>query len=276
MLKSAFLAAGLMAGLGALANGAGAQPLSLSEVVSTELIAGWQTDEGDHIGALKITLAPGWKTYWRVGDGLGIPPRFDWGGSINLGSVEYLWPRPQLVTSFGVQTLGYQDRLVLPIRFRPQVAGEEILATARLDIGVCQDVCLPVSTSITNVLGAEPGDQGPLIEAALRDRPISGEQAGIGEVECRLQPIEEGYSLNASFTLPAGLETDRMVVFETPLPDIWVAQAKTRREGDRLLAETELLSFDGQPFEIDPARFRITLVGKDQSVEILGCPTGNG
>jgi len=266
----------LAAGFGLSAPLAAAQPMSIEEVVETDLITGWQEPGGDYIGALRITLAPGWKTYWRVGDGLGIPPRFDWEGSINLGAVEYLWPRPHLVTTFGVQTLGYKDRLVLPIRFRPEVAGEEILATARLDIGVCQDVCLPVSTSITGVLGSVPGRQAPLIEAALGDRPITAAEAGIGAVSCRLEPIEEGFRLNARFTLPAGLETREVVVFETPLEEVWVAQAKTRSEGDQLLAETELLSFDGQPFEIDPASFRITLVGAERSVEILGCPTGAG
>lgn len=272
-----FRTAVMALGLSGLFAGAGAaQPLDIADVVKAELIAGWQTGEGDHIGALKITLAPGWKTYWRVGDGLGIPPRFDWQGSVNLGSVEYLWPRPHLVTSFGVLTLGYKDSLVLPIRFTPESPGDEILATARLDLGVCQDVCLPVSTSITNVLGAEAGDEGALIEAALRDRPVSGADAGIGAVSCRLEPIEDGYRLNARFTLPEGLETDRMVVVETPLADVWVAQPTTRREGDQLFAETELLSYEGKAFEADPARFRITLVGADQSVELLGCPEGAG
>jgi len=68
-------------------------------------------------------LAPGWKTYWRApGDG-GIPPRFDWQGSENLGGAEFHWPVPQVFHENGLRSMGYYDSVVIPVEVSVPNAG---------------------------------------------------------------------------------------------------------------------------------------------------------
>ena len=46
------------------------------DVVQIEVLPGWQTASGTQMAALRLTLAPGWKTYWRAPGEGGIPPAF--------------------------------------------------------------------------------------------------------------------------------------------------------------------------------------------------------
>ncbi|MFD2440837.1 protein-disulfide reductase DsbD domain-containing protein [Paracoccus kondratievae] len=88
-------------------------------LVSAEMMPGWVTPEGNRITALHLRLEPGWKTYWRSPGDAGVPPRFDWAGSQNLGEVRLLWPRPEVIESEGERTLGYREELILPIEITP-------------------------------------------------------------------------------------------------------------------------------------------------------------
>ena len=77
----------------------------LDEVVSASVLTGWRMENGHHMAALRITLAPGWKTYWRAPGEAGIPPRFDWTGSDNLSAVTVHWPDGES-ESFGPREAG--------------------------------------------------------------------------------------------------------------------------------------------------------------------------
>ncbi|MCX8508161.1 MAG: protein-disulfide reductase DsbD family protein, partial [Rhodobacteraceae bacterium] len=60
-----------------------AQPVP-DNLLKAEILPGWRTESGSQMAALRLTMAPGWKTYWRAPGDAGIPPRFDWTGSANL------------------------------------------------------------------------------------------------------------------------------------------------------------------------------------------------
>ncbi|MEM9757273.1 MAG: hypothetical protein AAF914_14825, partial [Pseudomonadota bacterium] len=73
--RLATAALALTLGLGLSPAPITAQVVDLAEVVEVRLIEGWRRDDGTHMAAVEIRMAPGWKTYWRApGDG-GIPPR---------------------------------------------------------------------------------------------------------------------------------------------------------------------------------------------------------
>src|SRR3981081_3323555 len=40
---------------------------------------------------VELTLAPGWKTYWRYPGDSGVPPRFDFSHSQNVKSLNIAW-----------------------------------------------------------------------------------------------------------------------------------------------------------------------------------------
>ena len=59
------------------------------DVVQIEVLPGWQTASGTQMAAIRLTLAPGWKTYWRAPGEGGIPPAFGWAGSQNIASTAF-------------------------------------------------------------------------------------------------------------------------------------------------------------------------------------------
>ena len=154
------------------------------DMVAVSILPGWRMADGTLMAALRFELAPGWKTYWRAPGEAGIPPRFDWRGSRNVGAVEVLWPTPQQTTTNGLRTIGYSHDLILPIRITPARTGEPVSLAGDLEIGVCSDICVPVETevSLDLPLGGD-GDRDPRIAAALAARPYTATEAGSGPGE---------------------------------------------------------------------------------------------
>jgi DsbC/DsbD-like thiol-disulfide interchange protein len=257
---------------------AAAQDLAVSDmpeiddIVQIDMLPGWQNHGGDQIAALRVVLAPGWKTYWRVAGETGIPPQFNWSGSVNVASVQYLWPRPDVFTADGVQVIGFKNELILPIQITPHDPTQAISASAALNIGICKDVCVPISADIN--LDAVTGSAGEqfLIELALADRPQAFGVDAESSVACDLTPIEDGYQIKAAFSSPNVGKGTGLVVFETALDNIWVAPTTSQRQGDVILAETSLISFDGAAFNLAPDDLRVTIIWPDHALDILGCP----
>ena len=166
-------------------SAATAQPVP-DDLYRAEVLPGWRTDRGTQMAALRLTFAPGWKTYWRAPGDAGIPPSFDWSGSSNLQSVTYHWPKPQVFHISGLRTLVYPDRLILPIEFTPGNAGQAMRVTATVNIGVCEEICVPVSFNINADLasGHEPD---PAITTALTEGPADGYAQGMAKPRCSVE-----------------------------------------------------------------------------------------
>ncbi len=244
----------------------------LSNIVQIDMISGWPTDDGGHMAALRVTMAPGWKTYWRVGGQTGIPPHFDWAGSDNLSDVVFHWPRPDILLADGVEIIGYKNELILPIEFSPTIIGEVIEITAQLELGVCKDICVPIKIPLQGAFGATAGQDGFLIELALADGATLAPEAGYTALSCALTPVEDGYSLSATLSHPADAETARVITIEAANPEIWVSPVVFQANGDSLQAQTLLLNYGDAAFKIDPADIRITVISENQAVDIQGCP----
>ena len=243
---------------------------SLDDAVKGSLLPGWRLNNGHYMAALRLDLAPEWKTYWRAPGDAGIPPQFDWTGSVNLGSVVYHWPSPLVITTNGLRSIAYHDQLILPVEITPADGNAPVSLGLQLQLGVCKDICLPVMLDLSAPLdGASEPD--PLIEAALRMGPISGDAAGLEQITCDLSPIADGMHLQAHLTLPT-FGTPETVVFETNDPTVWVATATAQRKGGTLMAETDLVPPKGAPFALDRAAVTVTVIGQGRSVEIKGCP----
>ncbi|SIO46845.1 Thiol-disulfide interchange protein, contains DsbC and DsbD domains [Rhodovulum sp. ES.010] len=237
-------------------------------VISAEFIPGWQTDRGTYMAGLHLRLAPGWKTYWRAPGDAGIPPRFDWAGSRNIAGAELHWPTPRVFVSNGLRTIGYENDVVLPIEITPQEAGRPMDLRGRVELGVCQDICMPLELSLTGHLPDAP--RPAPIRAALADRPMSAGEAQVRGVRCAVEPISDGLRLTAEIDLPT-LGGREAAVFELADPSIWISEADMTRDGDRLVARADLVPVSGQPFALDRSTVRITLLGESRAVDIRGC-----
>ncbi len=268
MIKHLLLAAAFCASTIGPARAAGDVP-STDAIADISILPGWRTESGTHMTALRIQLAPGWKTYWRAPGDAGIPPQFDWTGSRNLHGVTFHWPVPTVFDQNGMRTIGYSGELVLPIELTPEDAGGAIALRADVAIGVCYDVCVPMQVQVAANLG-RVGQSDPRIHAAINDRPFTEAEAGVAKARCAVEPIRDGMRVTASLALPS-LGPGEIAIFEHSNQRIWVAEASTRRQGGTLTAVTDMVAPTNKPFSLDRSQIRITVLGNGRAVDIIGC-----
>ncbi|MEL6644513.1 MAG: protein-disulfide reductase DsbD domain-containing protein [Pseudomonadota bacterium] len=246
---------------------------SLDGIVEAHVLPGARLASGGHMAAIELRLAPGWKTYWRSPGEGGIPPDFDWSGSQNVAMIQPHWPVPEVYWQNGLRSIGYQSVVTVPILVMPDVAGGEISLSGDMRIGVCEEVCVPVTLRIEAVLPAVTGDMNPRIAAALSDRPMTADEAGVGAVTCKIAPIADGMRVTYSVAMPVmGGQEEAVVEFADPT--VWVAEPSARRDGGQLLVVAELVPSDAAPFALARDDLRLTVFGNGQAVDIRGCSAG--
>ncbi|CUH54237.1 protein-disulfide reductase DsbD domain-containing protein [Shimia marina] len=245
---------------------------SFDQVVQAEVLPGWRNADGTHTAAVRITLNPNWKTYWRAPGDAGIPPQISWQGSRNLANATVAWPTPDVFWENGLRSIGYSEELVLPIEITPKSADAPIRLKAQLDIGVCRDICVPQRLKVKAELPNE-GTRDARIAAALVDQPLSADEAGVKSVTCTLSPTDQGVKLKAHIAMPrAG--ADEVTIIETSNPEIWIAEGTTQRSGNTLVTETEMLHVSESSFMVNRNDLRFTVLSSGDAVDIKGCSSG--
>ena len=93
---------------------------------------------------LQLRLQPGWKTYWRTPGAAGAAPELE----LNHPALEpdpvWSWPAPQRFNLFGLQSYGYSEEIVFPIRYRLNSSPGELQLQGRAHVYACNEVCLPL------------------------------------------------------------------------------------------------------------------------------------
>lgn len=234
-----------------------------SDLVRTELMPGWR-DGGIHVAGLTIRLRPGWKTYWRAPGDAGIPPRFNWSGSRNIKSVKVQFPVPEVMDQNGFRSIGYYDGVTFPLWIEPRDANAPIDLRGEIGIGVCEEICVPVTLRIAGTLPAQ-GQRGGPLSKMIGDRPDRA--AGL---RCETAPIVDGLRLLASVVLPR-MRGEEVAVIETGDPDVWVSSPVVTRAGDILTAEVEMVPPSAKPFALARSEVRMTVLAGGRAVEMLGC-----
>ncbi len=238
--------------------------------VTAELIDGWQQADGTRVSAIRLTLAEGWKTYWRAPGDAGIPPNFKWNGSRNLSGVAVSWPAPKVFEQNGMRSVGYSHQVTLPLTIAAKQAGKPIDINLKMEIGVCKDICIPETLSIRGTLDSAATAPVPAIAAALAERPYSAKEAGARGVTCALSPSENGLNITATLTLPTTGGKEHVVI-EAGRPDVWVSEATTRRSGNTLTAQAEMIPSGSGTLALDRSAIRFTILGTSHAVDLRGC-----
>ncbi len=243
----------------------------LEDIAQVDILPGWRTDRGTHMAALRVRLAPGWKTYWRAPGQGGIPPRFDWSGSDNLKAVAFHWPVPQVFSAGGLQSIGYHDELILPMEVVPRTEGQKIALRASVELGICEEVCLPMQVDLDASL-TPGGSVDPAIRASLARQPETARAMGVTGTTCAVDPIADGLRMTARIEMPdIGSE---LAVIELKDKSIWISEAAMARQGGVLTASADMVPANAAPFLLDRSDVTITVLGRDRAVEIRGCTGG--
>jgi len=258
--------------LAAFAPGAGAQSIvstggSLADV---EILPGQLASDGTRLAGLEITLAPGWKTYWRSPGEAGVPPRFDFSGSGNLRDVEVLWPKPMLFDSFGLTTIGYGGRVVLPLRLTPIDPAEPIGLKLGLMLGVCRDICVFEETELSRNLPAQLTGGGVDIAIAAAAVPPEGRQAGLISATCRLRGAGETRGFEASLHFDAPVRDPVVIVEGSERVRFHGTRTEVGTEA-RVLAVTAEARLTDEDVWFSRSDVRLTVLADGMSADIHGC-----
>lgn len=128
--------------------------------------------DGTTMVALEIDMPTTTNTYWRVPGETGIPTEFDFAGSRGVTGHEVLWPFPLLETKTGYVDFVYRGPTVLPVEL--QLDGKVANLDVKVIMGVCSDICVPVTAAFTLPLDFAAPDraQGLRIAQALALTPM--------------------------------------------------------------------------------------------------------
>lgn len=260
-----------------------AAPASAQAVVSTgesfaevSFLPGRAEPGGGRLAGLVIDLAPEWKTYWRSPGAAGVPPSFDWSGSENLASAEVLWPRPQFFESFGIETLGYDRRVVFPLRLVPADPAKPIGLRLELSFGVCREICVLEETALAETIAPDAPETGaPAVADAEASVPRPAAALGLTEATCRIAGAGKTRSFEATlaFDRPLG---DAAVVLEGPELVFFGDVRTTPAPGTgRLRVEAEISLLDEKAW-LGRSDIRMTVLARDFAADVRGCDAASG
>lgn len=269
----AALLTGVLAAIG-LPGAASAQAIvSTGEsFISVRLLPGEGQADGTRLAGLRLSVEPGWKTYWRSPGETGIPPQLDWSGSENVRAVEVLWPRPEVFQSFGMRTVGYSGDMVLPLRLTPAVAGQPMTLVLDGVFGVCRDICVLEEVSLSEHIGP---DQGPIgykqVRRALAKVPMPATEAGLSHASCTIAGAGRDREMRAELVFDADPGQTDVVV--EGAERLWVKDTHVSRDGETVHV-TAHLRLPSEGGWIDRGAVRMTVLAETFSVDLQGCRAG--
>jgi DsbC/DsbD-like thiol-disulfide interchange protein len=220
---------------------------------------------------VEIKLDPGWKTYWRDPGDTGVPPTLDFSGSDNVKSVTVLWPAPELFPDgAGGNSIGYVDRVILPLHIEPDNAGKPSSLQLKLGYAICGNLCVPVEANLKLPLGGDGAEEAALERAEIHvpRRVALGPGPGLAVLAVHREPGEAHERVVVDVAAPNGAPVTLFV--EGPTPD-WSLPVPEPAGGN---GATRRFTFDldGLPADAHAqgATLTFTAVSGDDAIEVLG------
>jgi DsbC/DsbD-like thiol-disulfide interchange protein len=243
------------------------QAQDTSQIARLDVLPGWRTAQGSIMAGFRLQLAPGWKTYWRAPGDAGIPPQVTWAGTRNVADVQFHWPVPEVSYQQGMRTIGYNDTVVIPIELSPEAANDLVYIAGAMNIGICDEICIPVTLSFSSTL-SDTGPRPPALIAALLHQPVSAAKAGVRGISCAITPLDNGLQIAVSFHLAQQGQED--IIIEGGDPALWVSEPNVTRDGDHVTAVATMIHHDGT-FALNRSEIRTTVLRNGSAIDIQGC-----
>ena len=134
--------------------------------------------DGTTLVGLELDMPQSYKTYWRLPGETGIPTEVDISGStgVTASHLEWPYPTPELTGDF--LDYVYHGPTVLPLRLAASADAARL--EARVMMGVCSDVCIPVRASFSLPLAFRAADASQSIRLLQAEAltPIDWDRPG--------------------------------------------------------------------------------------------------
>ncbi|MEM7190167.1 MAG: protein-disulfide reductase DsbD domain-containing protein [Pseudomonadota bacterium] len=257
-------------------------PASAQSIVSSgqsfvqgRLLPGAQLDDGARLAGLRLSMADGWKTYWRSPGDAGIPPNFDWSDSQNVAAVEVMWPRPGVFESFGMMTIGYETQVVLPLRITPADPAAAMHVALTAELGVCKEICVLERFDLSSDIMPDDRPVGAKqIDRALARVPGAAADLGLQRAECRIV----GDGKKREFHLQIGFAADLanpFVVLEGG-NGVWLSRIQTTQTAPGDLTVSADLGLSEGVNWVNRSDFRTTVLADGFAADVQGCAAPAG
>ena len=240
-----------------------AQAQDLDDILQAKLRPGWRMEPGIHMAALQLDMAPGWKTYWRQPGDSGLAPRFDFSQSVGVQAFEVFYPTPEISWLGSSRNIGYDTQVIFPLQLSVDRAAD-ITLIGRIEIGVCRELCIPVTLDLSANLSAQaPVDL--LIESARAAVP----KPGAAQLTCAFSAAEDGMEL--IITVPSPERAFDAAAIELDNPRLWVTTPQLEMQAGRLIVTARIMTPTGEPMAIGRERVTTTLFSPEGAIEYRGC-----
>jgi len=152
-------------------------------------------DGADAIAAVVLPVPPGFKIGWRIADGNGLETSIACQGAAGTAGLALDWPAPKrFAEPYGPGSpavVGYDGDVTILLRARERASPPSL--RLRIEYGLCDDVCIPVSAEVAVPAGA-PAAPGP--DARARPQPLPAVADG-SVVRVRAPPAGGGQGMSA-------------------------------------------------------------------------------
>lgn len=230
---------------------------------------------------VEVRLDEGWKTYWRSPGDAGIPPFVEWDGSQNLANADFQWPAPIRFNFYDLETFGYEKSVVFPIMAQVDRTGEAVNLRARVDLLVCDDVCIPHSFEAALDLPAgpaTPSDHANLIDRYQNQVPGDGSRAGLSFAGADVSGPASKPLIRAAFRADTPFQNPDLLV-EGHEDAIFSSPSFEFHDGGRLVlasVEAEDIFGEGAAVDLESDPLVFTLIDGARSMETATMPAPDG
>ncbi|KXO08701.1 Membrane protein, suppressor for copper-sensitivity ScsB [Moritella sp. JT01] len=208
---------------------------------------------------LKITLDDEWKTYWSSAGLAGAPPSIDWQGSENLADVEWLWPVPQRMMVYDVETYGYKHEVIYPLQVTVIDPSKGLSLQAKTTILVCREVCIRVQVNLVLNLPATASSIDKASSAQLQPY-VANVPVDISATSASIQQLGWDSASSQLLIEVAGLTTPVLDGFVEGVDFTLFSQPQISQQDGvtRLIIRVEDMA--GTPARLDPQQaLKVTL-----------------
>ena len=219
---------------------------------------------------IEIRLKAGWHTYWRYPGDAGVPPRFDFAGSQNVKAVEVLWPAPRRLPEAGLDTIGYDRDVILPVRVTPQDEAKPVRLQIKIGYAICEKLCVPADSKAELALTGGPGAQDAALAAAEARVPRKVALGAGQTLAIRTVRREDGVDrprILVDVAVPAGVSVDLFA--EGPTAE-WALPLPAAVDGAPAGMQRFMFELDGAPpgVKYEGATITLTAVTDRDAIEV--------
>jgi DsbC/DsbD-like thiol-disulfide interchange protein len=170
----------------------------------------------------------------------------------------------------GGQSIGYHDRVIMPLRVVPADAARPVQLHLKLSYAVCEKLCVPAEATARLTLLAGASSQDAALSAAEARVPKPAKLGGTGPVTIRTVRREAGGSkprIVVDVAAPKGVPVDLFA--EGPTPD-WALPLPEPKGAPAPDLRQFSFELDGLPAGAQPhgAELTFTLVAGAEAFEV--------